>query len=279
MSEHFNTMPTLQEIRKAHSWKRDYEKYLPLSRFIFRPLGFLLTWVAIRIGLTSEAVSWLSGIVGITGCLCLISKWKALLPAGIGLLLLFNLLDCVDGSIARTMKTENPYGRYLDSICGGIIDMAFWGVVGIVAFRNPDLLVWPGGLGYGVTFWLAVGGATCFFSIFVAFLERIFDGSLRPHWDRLQASRQNITDNTSENGKKPDLKSSHFNDRIRYAIRMINTNLRVRESHYLLFIVAYLFRTLDLLLLSYLSYYLSSIFLLMDAYTIRGRKIKRVYFL
>ena len=106
-----STYPTLQEIRFTHAWKREYERYLPLSRYVFRPLGFLLTWLAIRIGLTSEAVSWLSGFVGLIAYLCLMSSQQQSLPIGISLLLFFNLLDCVDGSIARTMKTENPYGR------------------------------------------------------------------------------------------------------------------------------------------------------------------------
>lgn len=60
-----NIYPTLREIRETHAWKREYERYLPLSRYVFRPLGFLLTWLAIRIGLTSEVVLWLSGFVGL----------------------------------------------------------------------------------------------------------------------------------------------------------------------------------------------------------------------
>jgi phosphatidylglycerophosphate synthase len=188
----YNALPTLQEIREAHGWKRDYEKYLPLSRFIFRPLGFLLTWVAIRTGWTTESVACLSGIVGIVGCLCLMSKWPQLLPLGIGLLLLFNLLDCVDGSIARTTKTENPYGRFLDAVCGGIIDLAFWAVVGIMAYRHGDLLVWQNPFGYGAFFWLALGAATCFTSILVAFLERAYDRSLREAWEKISTSKQGV---------------------------------------------------------------------------------------
>ena len=103
--------PTLKEIRNAHSWKCEYEKYLPLSRFVFRPIGFLFAWLAIRTGLTSETVSWLSGLAGLIAYICLMSGQEGLLLTGIGFLYFFNLLDCVDGSIARTMKTENPYGN------------------------------------------------------------------------------------------------------------------------------------------------------------------------
>ena len=60
-------MQTLRDIRGAHGLKREYEQYLPLSRYVFRPLGFLLTWAAVRMGWTSEGVSWLSGLVGLAG--------------------------------------------------------------------------------------------------------------------------------------------------------------------------------------------------------------------
>ncbi len=172
------TYPTLREIRETHAWKREYERYLPLSRFVFRPVGFLLTWIAIRIGLTSEAVSWLSGFIGLIAYLCLISSQEYLLLVGIGLLCFFNLLDCVDGSIARTMKTENPYGRFLDSIMYWI-DMGFWALIGIVAYRYPGLLYCFDPLGYGPIFWLAVAGLTSYFFILIGFVESTFDQFVR----------------------------------------------------------------------------------------------------
>ena len=268
MTENYNTLPTLQEIREAHGWKRDYEKYLPLSRFVFRPAGFLLTWVAVRTGWTTESVAWLSGIVGTVGCLCLMFGGQNLLPYGIALLLFFNLLDCVDGSIARTMKTENPYGRFLDSVCGGMIDLAFWGVIGIMAFRTPDILTYPNPIGFGAAFWLAVGSATCFLSIHLAFLENIFDRSLRGDWNKLQTS-----EGVAENSTLPSKNGVDG----RYVLRMINNNFRVRETHYLLLIIACLTRAVDLLLGAYLIYYILQNTFSLVVYSKRGRQIRRFY--
>lgn len=277
MTDQLHKLPTLSEIRKAHSWKRDYEKYLPISRFLFRPIGFLLTWVAIRLGLTTEAVSWLSGVVGIVACLCLVSGDENMLPVGIGLILFFNLLDCVDGSIARTMKTENPYGRFLDSICGGIIDLVFWGVIGIMAFRHPDLLIWEEPLGYGPLFWLTVGCVTCFLKIFGEFLENTFDMSLRQDWDKIQTANHDVRPSLSEmGGINPNLNNDSTNKKM-YVLRMINNNIRVRESYYVFLIFAYLAQTIDLLLVVYLIYYLLFNILLFVAYTKRGRIIRRLY--
>lgn len=275
MSGIYNSLPTLREIRAAHGWKRDYEKYLLLSRFIFRPLGFLLTWAAIRIGFTTESVARLSAIFGIAGCICLISGWQLLLPVGIGLLLFFNLLDCVDGSIARTMKTENPYGRFLDSVCGGIIDLAFWGVIGIMAFREPGILTYRHPLGFGAAFWLSVGSAACFLNIHLAFLENIFDRSLREDWNKLIRLKQPPGEATNSEKNFTALPKNGV-DR-RYVLRMINNNLRVRETHYFLLVIAYLTRAVDLLLGAYLLYYIFQNTVSFIVYSKRGRQIRKLY--
>jgi len=271
------TYPTLRDIYEAHGWKKDYEKNLPLSRFIFRPVGFLLTWVAIRLGFTTEGIAWLSGIVGITGCSFLMLGGQYLLPLGIGLLLLFNLLDCVDGSIARTMKTANPYGIFLDSICGGMIDLAFWGVIGIMAFRNNNLLLWTNPYEYNSFFWLAIGSTTCFLNIFLSFLERTFDSTLRDYWEKILISNSNRTDNVSASEQIHPTQNINIASKRRYFLRMINNNLRVRENHYFFLIISYLTHTIDLLLTIYLFYYLAQIIILLLVFSKRGNKIRHYY--
>src|SRR5439155_22877014 len=96
--------PTLSDIRHAHRERHGYERYLVVNRFLFRPVGFVLTWVAVHVGLTSEAVAWLSAMVGLIGCAALVSGVKPLQPAGLTVLLLVNLLDCVAGDLARTLE-------------------------------------------------------------------------------------------------------------------------------------------------------------------------------
>jgi hypothetical protein len=154
-----------------------------------------------------------------------------------GLLLFFNVLDCVDGSIARTTKTENPYGRFLDAVCGGVIDLAFWAVVGIMAYRHGGLLVWQNPFGLGSFFWLAIGGATCFSSILVAFLERAYDRSLREAWEKISTSKQDV----KGIGHEPKNASIYLNNvpaNRSHPFRLLNNNLRValNSLSYLLFL-------------------------------------------
>ena len=261
--------PTLHDIRVAHGSRRGYERYLILNRFLFRPAGFALTWVAVRVGLTSEAVSWLSGIVGLIGCAALASGREALHPAGLALLFLFNLLDCVDGSLARTLKTGNPYGRFLDSVCGGIIDLGFWAVVGILVFRHPALLRYPDGFGQGALFWLGVGGATCFLAGTLGYVERTYDELLHEPWERLHARSRA----SASAGVAPEAEESSP----ALALRHLSRNLRVRETQYVLLLIAWWIRAVDLLLSAYLAYYPLHAFLVLVLYARRGRAIKAAW--
>lgn len=254
-----STFPTLQEIRDTHAPKREYERYLLLSRYVFRPIGFLLTWISIRIGLSSEAVSWLSGFTGLIGFLCLLSAQKQLLPIGIGLLLIFNLLDCIDGSIARAMKTQNPYGRFLDSLMGWM-DMAFWAVIGVMAYRHPQLLHWPDPLGKGVIVWLAIGGLASFFFVYTWYVEQIFDALLREDWDNLS-------------GKPKTAIKAHSSAPMNIIRRIIH-NLRVRETWYFLLIIAYLTKFVDLLLVAFLFFFALHVLSLIIIYRVRGRQVR-----
>lgn len=246
-------LPTLDQIREAHSWKREYERYLPLSRYLYRPIGFLMTWVAVRIGLTTEVVSWLSGILGVGGLLCLMGKGLGLVWLGIGVLVLFNLLDCVDGSIARAMKTGNPYGKFLDSVLGDVIDFAFFAAVGIMAYRHPLLVNLNSQSENAGLLCLALGGMTGFLSILLSHVEQLFDYQIR---DQQLNNRGNTTSHATLPSEavstfRPNVTESTF----KIFLRLLDRNFRVRETHYLLLIFAILTKSVEIFLLMFLTYY------------------------
>lgn len=269
-----DNFPTLEDIRDAHSWKRDYERYLPLSRYIFRPIGFVVTWAAIRMKLTSEQVSWLSGGIGILAYLTLLSPQREVLLPGIAILLIFNVLDCVDGSIARTMHTENPYGSFLDSIMVWI-DLGFWALVGIMAYHHADLLLYFEAPMSNPLIWLAVGGLASYFSILANYIEMIFDRSARAAWDEyvkktridtVKSFAEEIT-TAGKGDESPPLSA-------RQIAVIVNHNLRVRETHYLLLIIAFGFNLVDLFLIAYLGYYFSLSIALVFIYARRCRLLR-----
>jgi glycosyltransferase involved in cell wall biosynthesis len=265
-------LPSLKQIRGSHAWKREYEKFLPLSRYFYRPIGFLLTWIGIRLGLTTEVVSWLSGILGIGGLLFLMGKSLYSVWLGIGLLVFFNLLDCVDGSIARVMKTENPYGKFLDSVLGDIINFAFFAAVGILAYRHPLLVSLNFGSEDGTPLYLAIGGMTSFFYILLSHVEQLFiyqiknlnidyQGNTASHVTRPSESVPGFGPNFSESTSKTIL-------------RLMDRNFRVRETHYLLLFFALLLKRVDFFLLLFFTYYLLHIILTSLVYFYRAKMMR-----
>lgn len=274
-----NILPTLDQIREAHSWKRNYERYLPLSRYFYRPIGFLLTWMMIRMGLTTEAVSCLSGILGIGGLLFLMVKSLYLIWVGIGLLVLFNLLDCVDGSIARVMKTENPYGKFLDSVLGDVIDFGFFVTVGITAYRHASLVSSYSRSEDGSLLCLAFGGMTGFFYILLSHVEQLFDYQIRN-------PQSNSRRNTVSHMSLPSDGVSSFMPNIseptsKTFLRIMDRNFRLRETHYLFLIISILVGSIDIFLMLFLAYYslhtvLTSITFFRRAKRLRNGKEKQL---
>ena len=275
--EHKRT-PSLEQIIVSHSWKRSYERYLPLSRYVFRPIGFLLTWLSIRLGFNSEAISWLSGMVGAAGLLCLSVGGNSWISAGIAILILFNLLDCVDGSSARTMHTENPYGKFLDSFLGSIVDMAFWAVIGITAYNNQDLLYFTELKMFTSAIWIFIGGLTCYLHIMTGYIEGIFETTLRDDWNKILIGKKRDSNKLTKKDKlKPLNLPNEHEFSVRKLTRILIQNLRVRETHYLFLILAAWYSIIDLFLLVYMHFYLVNLIFLIFVYCRRGGKVKELY--
>jgi len=62
---------------------------------------------------------------------------------------------------------------------------------------------------------------------------------------------------------------------IKLWLRIVNNNLRVRETHYVLLLCAFCLHAVDLLLLLYFLYYLFVDITLVVTYSRRGRRIKQ----
>ena len=170
--------------------------------------------------------------------------------------------------MARAMKTENPYGSFLDSIMAWV-DMGLWAIIGIMAYRHPQLLYWPNPFDKGEIVWLITGGITCYFYNLALYIEGAFDRLLREGVNKLlnkpepEISDGNVTENRTT--------SLSF---IRNTIRRINHNLRVRETYLFLLVLAFFGRAVDLLLIFFLFYYVLHTTLLVFIYCRRGRQLR-----
>jgi phosphatidylglycerophosphate synthase len=112
----------------AHSFKDIIDSLPPekrqgdglWTRFVLRPLSVPVAWLALRLGLSANGVSYLSVLFSLAGGI-LFSQEGFLLPLwGAILLNFFSVLDCADGGVARATKTASPWGAWADAVMGFI---------------------------------------------------------------------------------------------------------------------------------------------------------------
>jgi phosphatidylglycerophosphate synthase len=104
------------------------------TRWVLRPLSIPVAWLCIRLGLSANAVSYLSALVALAGGALLSAGLFAgsgaapgaggasfsltVMITGAFLLNLFAVLDCADGNIARVTGTMGPWGGWADALGG-----------------------------------------------------------------------------------------------------------------------------------------------------------------
>lgn len=108
------------------------------ARLFSRPLSFLLTYILINIGASANTVSIFSIFEAMLACAFLMIGGKFLIW-GIILFLLWDVLDCTDGNIARVKGTSSLVGEYMDAISGYTAPAFIYLAVGVAAFRTTSL--------------------------------------------------------------------------------------------------------------------------------------------
>jgi phosphatidylglycerophosphate synthase len=79
-----------------------------------RHVSIYLTALLVRLGVTANQVTGVMLVVGLTSFLCAVPHVLYLNIASLALFLLFHILDCSDGEVARWTKCCSKGGVYLD---------------------------------------------------------------------------------------------------------------------------------------------------------------------
>jgi phosphatidylglycerophosphate synthase len=106
------------------------------TRFVLRPLSLPVAWLALRLGLSANGVSYLSVLFSAAGGILFSQAGFALPLWGAILLNLFSVLDCADGSVARTAKTSGPWGAWADAVMGFVAYTAVFLSTGVYVYRQ-----------------------------------------------------------------------------------------------------------------------------------------------
>lgn len=112
-------MITREELKSEYAiGKQETEKLNGFFYYlIYRPLSFYITPLIMNLGIKPNAVTFLTLLLVLMMPVSLIYESSSyLIIAFLGIL--YCILDCVDGTIARHMGLSSPLGMYLDSIFG-----------------------------------------------------------------------------------------------------------------------------------------------------------------
>jgi phosphatidylglycerophosphate synthase len=128
----------LDEIKASYTAeKRKWDFAYPWIYFFVRPASFWLTWFLLPFGISANQATLLSLVVGLLSCISFAFGYEMGFYIGTFLLILFNVMDCVDGNIARIRGTTGPVGRYYDGLVGNIHVLVYL-FIGLGLYFTPD---------------------------------------------------------------------------------------------------------------------------------------------
>ncbi len=133
---------SLNEIKNKCSKER-YFAYDSLQDRMFVPVALYLVWFFVRIGVSGNAVSWLSAFVAVLGAFLLTSSDSLVILIGSFGYILWCLLDYVDGVVARLNDKGSVSGQYVDWIMHVIAHIAIIAGIAIGAMKSVGPWIYP----------------------------------------------------------------------------------------------------------------------------------------
>ncbi len=125
--------PSTLGRRNAEHW---------LSGVYARRVSIYATWLAVRAGISADAVTALMILVGLGGAVLVALPGFTGPAIGALLMQLYLVLDCSDGEIARCTSTESPRGVYLDRLGHYAIDATIFAAFGLRASESFSVPIW-----------------------------------------------------------------------------------------------------------------------------------------
>lgn len=103
-----------------------------IDRVFYRPIGFKIAWALRNTGITPNTITIISIVVGMAGAWLFYYPSIGMTLLGILGLVSANILDCVDGQLARLTGIKSKIGRILDGMAG---DLWFFTLYTAIALR------------------------------------------------------------------------------------------------------------------------------------------------
>ncbi len=254
---------SLAQIKGAYVQKKDWEWQFPVSYYLFRPISFYLTYLVIRITDSPSCVAWVGFFIGLLGCLSFLFIPHLTIWLGIILLIIFAILDAVDGNIARVSKNVTYYGKFLDGILGVVIEGSFCFWLGLGLYLNPIDLHGLGSLGSGDE-----GKLLVFLSGVIIMCGRLYSAIFQGSY-YANLIRKNQNNVISEGSITDAFKSSTYR---KYRWYLLFINLNAFNLQLIILALCAALKIVDLFLFFFAIYYLFRLLATMVFYIYRAQK-------
>lgn len=98
--------------------------------YFYRPLAFLLVKAIYSTTVTPNQLTVISMVFGVIGGFCYSFGTREAFMIGAVLYLLYNVVDCSDGQLARLKKNGTSIGRILDGVADYLVSVALYFGIG-----------------------------------------------------------------------------------------------------------------------------------------------------
>jgi phosphatidylglycerophosphate synthase len=147
-------MSTYREVLRSYygQVKERTERHYLFYRYVYRPLSFPLSAIAIRSGASADGVTLANLVLLIAAMVAVAWGTRGAMLAGAVLFFAYFVLDFVDGNIARYFRVSSYFGKLID----GMVDTLSFILFSAVALGNARV----GASLYGAELEIALGVAT-----------------------------------------------------------------------------------------------------------------------
>ena len=128
---------SLKKVKRKCAEGRFF-KYQGFNDSVLVPPSIIFVWLFTNLGMSGNAVSWISGAVAILGGVFLASTDNFLILLGSFSYVLYHILDYADGGVARLRKESGMSGQYIDWIMHVISSVAISSGIFIGALRISE---------------------------------------------------------------------------------------------------------------------------------------------
>lgn len=136
---------TLDDIKKSMPREKARKDSIWVKLWV-RPISYPLSWLALRLGIMPNQISVVAIIDALLSAVFLSVNNSLFIIGGLLLLNLFIVFDCMDGTMARTLKKASYMGEFYDAMGGyAMCGFSLLGT-GICAFNSGRNLFFDNGV-------------------------------------------------------------------------------------------------------------------------------------